>query len=292
MGSVLAAKYDSQTIEHTTLRWQEDLTAPQRAAIASEIERDRFKPSFRWIKPSDLYVDETYQRPLSPDRVWQIASTFTWSLFDALWIADRKRRGTLYVVDGRHRLASSNILGTKLIPAVPCQVRVTESVEEEARIFVELQERRRRITSAQRFAAKLVFKDPLAVDLQSIMSKHGFKVSSEQFGGSGVSAAQNEITAVGTLEAIYRAGGRTRVHAVLQIIREAWDGVAPTTSAWMLRAINRMLEREPAKKPETFARRLREKDPWGLIERGMRFAHSNEIPTSEAMADVLIRVTE
>jgi hypothetical protein len=290
--ATLAARYDGQTIEHYTIRWQQDLTAPQRGAIASEIERDRMRPSFRMVKPSDLYVDETYQRPLSADRVWEIASTFTWSLFDPLWVGDRKRRGTLYVVDGRHRLAAASILGPKLIDAVPCQIRVTESVEEEARIFVELQERRRKITSAQRFAAKLVFKDPIALELQSIMSKYGFKVASDKFGGSALDAAQNEITAVGTLEKIFRAGGRSRVHGVLTVIRQAWDGVPPTTSAWVLRAVNRLLEREPGKKPETFARKLKEKDPWGLIERGQRFAHSNEIPTSEALADVLIKVTE
>jgi hypothetical protein len=290
--AVPAARYDGQTIEHYTIRWQEDLTGAQRGAIASEVERDRNRPSFRWCKPSELMVDETYQRPLSQDRVWLIATTFTWALYDPLWVADRRRRGTLYVVDGRHRLAAAGILGSSLVKEVPCQIRVTESVEEEARIFVELQEKRRKITSAQRFAAKLVFRDPLALDLQGILSKHGFKVVSDKFGGSAIDAAQNEITAVGTLESIYRAGGRNRVHAVLSIIREAWDGMPPTTSAWMLRAVSRMLEREPGKKPETFARRLAQKDPWGLIERGQRFAHSNEIPTSEAMVDVLLKVAE
>lgn len=287
--ATLAARYDEQTIEHYTIRWQQDLTSAQRAAIASELERQRYHPVFEWIKPSQLYVDESYQRPLSEDRVWQIATTFTWALYDPLWVGERGTK--LYVVDGRHRLAAASILGEKLIPEVPIQRRRTQNVEEEARIFVELTEKRRKITSAQRFAAKLIFKDPIAIDLESIMRKHGFKVSSDAFGGSAMHSAQNEITAVGTLEGIYRAGGRNRVHAVLQIIREAWDAVPPTTSAWMLRAISRMLEREPTKKPEGFVRRLREKDPWGLIERGMRFAHSNEIPTSEAMADVLIEVT-
>jgi hypothetical protein len=289
--ATLAARYDGQTIEHSTIRWQEDLTPQQRAAIASEIERERLRPSFKWIKPGDLYVDETYQRPLSVERVWEIVTRFTWSLYNPLWIADRRRRGTLYTVDGRHRLTAASILGTKLIPEVPCEVHVTESVEEEARIFVELQERRRKITSAQRFAAKLIYGDPIALDLQKLMTKHGFKVESERFGGNAMHAEQNEITAVATLEAIYRAGGRNRVDAVLQIVREAWDGVPPTTSAYMLRAVNRVLEREPGKSASTLARRLGDKDAWGLIERGMRFAHSNEIPIVEAMSDVLLKVT-
>lgn len=288
--AITAAKYDEQTIEHYTIRWQQDLTGAQRAAIATELERERFIPEFRWVKPSELFVDESYQRPLSEERVWLIATTFTWKLYDPLWVGNRGSK--LFVVDGRHRLAAASILGPDLIPQVPIQLRRTQNVEEEALTFVELTEKRRKMTSAQRFAAKLVFRDPMAVELNSILSKHKFKVVSENFGGSAMAAAPNEITAVGTLEKIYRAGGRARVSAVLQIIREAWDGVPPTTSAWMMRAINRILEREPGTKPEVFARKLASKDPWGLIERGMRFAHSNEIPTSEAMADVLLKVTE
>lgn len=288
--ATIAAKYDEQTIEHYTIRWQQDLTGAQRAAIATELERERSIPEFKWVRPSELYVDESYQRPLSEERVWSIATNFTWRLYDPLWVGNRT--GKLYVVDGRHRLAAASILGKELIPEVPVQVRRTQNVEEEAQTFVELQEKRRTITSAQRFAAKLIFKDPMALELNSILTKHKFKVTSETFGGSAMSAKPNEITAVGTLEKIFRAGGRTRVSAVLQIIREAWDGVPPTTSAWMMRAINRILEREPGTKPDVFARKLSSKDPWGLIERGMRFGHSNDIATSEAMADVLLKVAE
>lgn len=286
--AIVAAKYDEHTIEHYTIRWNEDLTREQRATIASEIEKERYIPSYDWVKPSDLYVDESYQRPLSEDRVWQIATTFTWRLFNPLWISDRGTK--MYVVDGRHRLAAASILGAKLIPQIPIERRRMASVEEEAITFVELQEKRRKITSAQRFAAKLVARDPHALILQSLIRKHGFKVRSESFGGSALNAPKDEITAVGTLEKIYRAGGKTRVDSVLAVIREAWDGVPPTTSAWMLRAVNRIFEREPGTKADTVARRLHTKEPWGLIERGMRFAHSNEIPQDEAISDVLLRV--
>ena len=285
----LASTYDRQIIETQQIRWLEDLSGAQRAGIASELEKERSIPVYDWVGTANLYVDETYQRPLSIERVWEIATNFTWSLYDPLWCG-RRKDDRLYVVDGRHRLAAAVILGPDRIDKVPVQIRRTAGVEEEARIFVDLQEKRRKITSAQRFAAKLVFKDPIAMDLKRIMEKNGFKVASEKFSAGFNSAGENEISAVGTLENIYRSGGKTRVSAVLEIIREAWDGVSPTTSGWMLRAINHMLEREPTKSPSTIARRLREKDPWGLIERGMRFAHSNEIPTSDAMTDVLLKV--
>lgn len=286
--ATLATKYDSAIVEHFAIRWNEDLTGAQRGAIASEVERQRFIPEYQWVKLGELYIDESYQRPISEPRVWQIATTFTWSLMQALWVGNRG--GKLYIVDGRHRFAAACILGSKILPQVPCEIRRTQSVEEEARIFVELTEKRRDISSAQRFAAKLLYKDPSAMDLAKIIKAYGYKVRFDEI--SRMEAAQGEISAIATLEKIYRAGGRARVSGVLQIIRDAWDAVPPTTSSWMLRAVSRLLELEPNKSPTTLARRLKDKDPWGLIERGQRFGHSNEIPQVEAIADVLLKVTE
>lgn len=289
---VLATKYDGEVVELQRIRWNEDLTGAQRAAIASELEKQRAVPEYTWTDPKTLYVDEAYQRPLSFERVWEIATNFTWTLFDPLWIGRRRKEaGRLYVVDGRHRNAASLILD---LPEVPIQVRDTTGVEEEARIFVELTEKRRKISSAQRFAAKLVFKDPIAMDIQKILSQWGFKVPTDTFAGSlaiykNSETHRNEITAVGTLEAIYKVGGRNRVSGVLEVIRTAWDGVPPTTSAEIIRAVNRMLEKD-GKKPSTLAQRLKDRDVWRLIERGQRFAHSNGIPSSEAVADVLVAV--
>jgi hypothetical protein len=292
--SILATKYDHEVVELQQIRWNEDLTGAQRAAISGELEKQRCIPEYAWVDPRELYVDEAYQRPISFDRVWEIATAFSWMLLDPLWVGRRRKEsGRLYVVDGRHRLASCLILGHERIDKVPAQIRDTSGVEEEARIFVELTEKRRKINSAQRFAAKLVFKDPIAIDLQKILAHHNFKVPSDGFIGSINRMGEshhNEITCVGTLEAIYKTGGRKRVNGVLEIIRTAWDGRPPTTSAFVIRAVNRMIEHAPDKAPSTLAARLKERDPYRLLERGQRFANSNGIPISEAIADVFVTV--
>lgn len=292
----LASKYDGETIEHYRIRWQDDLSTKQRATIASEIERERFHPEYRWVGVDKLFVDEAYQRPLSDEWVWQIATTFTWARFQALWVGERS--GRLYIVDGRHRFAAASILGPDLIPEVPIEVRRTQNVEEEARLFVELTEKRRKMTSAQRFQAKLLYGDPVALDLDKAMKRHGFKTPDPTHFGQAFSFrlnpehTHNVISAIGTLEFIHGLGGRQRVEALLYIIRNAWDGIAPTTGGPMLRAVNRVIERLPAKSAEVIARKLGTKDPWGLIERGQRFAHSNQIVVAEAIGDVLVRLVE
>lgn len=281
----LALAYDSRTIELQTIRWQEDLSGAQRAAIAGSLEKKRGVPEYAYVDPRSLFVDETYQRPLSMDRVWEIATDFNWFLFDPLWLG-RRTDDRLYVVDGRHRLAAALIIGYDKVGDVPAQIRRTTGVEEEAKIFVDLQEKRREITTAQRFAAKLIFKDSTAVNLQRLLSKHGFKVPTESWGNSSTVSKQNEITAIGTLEQIYKQGGSERVSDLLQILRLAWDGFPPSTRSDMMRALNNLLARSSLA-PSTIARRLQVKDEWSLIERGQRHGHSKGIPASEALTDVL-----
>lgn len=287
----LALEYGRDEIEREQLKWDE-LTRPERAAIASELESQRHLPEFHWIKVGDLYVDEAYQRPVSEDRVWQIVKQFTWRLFEPLWIAHRK--GRLYIVDGRHRFSAAQIFGPDLMPEVPCSVRRTASVEEEAQTFVELQEKRRRLTSFQRFQAKLLYGDPIAKDLERIMSRNGFKAQDASYFSTSRWSEQQEgvIVSIGTLEALYGHGGRKLVDNVLYVIRKAWEGMPPSTGGIMLRAVARCFDVIAGLNPDRFASKLSKKDLWGLVERGQRFGHSNSIPQSEALADVLKTVYE
>ena len=275
----------SELQTHDTLRWDEDLSQLERARIASELESKRNRPDFCWVNVAKLRVDEKYQRPVSQERVMSIVRYFNWRLFQSLWIGERKD-GQLYVVDGRHRLSAAHLFGPELMPEVPCEIRRTTGTEEEARIFVELTEKRRRLTSAQRFYAKLLYNDPEALAIQSAMRKHGFiTVDIDTIDSRGY--RKDQISAIGTLEIIYRAGGKKMLDNVLAVIRDAWDGAPATTSQWMLRAVARCFERVPDLDRTRWAHELRKKDPWGVIERGQRHGHSNGIPQSEALADVL-----
>lgn len=269
-------------------RW-DDLEPRERAKIASAVETTRKQPEFKRIKLRDLNVDEKYQRAVSRERVLDIVFNFDWNLFGPLWIADRKGSGKLYVVDGRHRMHAAAILGIK---DVWCELRRTTGSDEEARIFVMLTTKRRRMNSAQQFQAKLVYNDPEAVEIARVVGKYRFAVQDPDLFISGNISAQKAevIAAVGTLEAIYRANGRKGLDRVLATIRASWEGVVPTLGAQMLRAMNGLYERHPDADPARVARALGSKDPWGLIERGQRFGHSNGVPQTEAITDALVAV--
>jgi len=267
-------------------RW-DDLEARDRAKIASAVETERKQPEYKRLKLKDLKVDEKYQRAVSRDRVLDIIFDFDWNLFGPLWVGDRRRSGNLYVVDGRHRMHAAAVLGIKEVWA---EVRATTGSDEEARIFVALTTKRRRMNSAQQFQAKLVYNDPEALEIQKVVARHRFEIQDpDLFSGSRLThgAKSGVIGAVGSLETVYRNHGRKGLDRVLATIRLAWDGVVPTLSSQMLRAMSGLYERHPDAEPAMVGQKLGSKDAWALIERGQRFGHSNGVPQVEAITDAL-----
>jgi len=267
-------------------KWDE-LDARDRAKIASAVETTRKQPEFKRLKLRDLLIDEKYQRAVSRDRVLDIVYDFDWNLFGPLWVADRRKSGNHYVVDGRHRLHAATVLGIK---DVWCEVRPTTGSDEEARIFVALTTKRRKMNSAQQFQAKLVYGDPEAVEISKVVGRQHFEIQDpDLFGATRLTSGGKTgvIGAVGSLERIYREHGRKGLERVLATIRLAWDGVVPTLSSQMLRAMSGLYERHPDAEPTMVAKKLGEKDPWALIERGQRFGHSNGVPQVEAITDAL-----
>ena len=266
-------------------RWDE-LDARERGKIASAVETVRTQPEYRKVKVASLLVDEKYQRAVSRDRVLDIVHNFDWALFNALWVGDRRGSGKLYVVDGRHRMHAAAVLGIK---DVWCEVRRTSGSDEEARIFVQLTTKRRRMNSAQQFQARLIYNDPEAVEISRIVGKHRFEIKDPDvfYDSAPTNQKPGVIGAVGTLEALYRANGRKGLDRVLSTIKGAWDGVTPTLGSQMLRAMGRVYERHPDADPARVAKLLGGKDPWALIERGQRLGHANGVPQSEAIADAL-----
>lgn len=261
--------------------------AKARAQVNRELESERKQPVYKQLGLNDLLIDDAYQRAVSHERVMDIVTNFDWSLFNALWVGDRMRRGRYFVVDGRHRLYAASILD---IQKVWCEVRPTTNTQEEARVFVQLTQKRRRMNSAQQFQAKLVYGDETAIRIDKLVSKHKFKLQDPALYTAGIQHKDNTISAVGTIEDIYSRGGSKLLDRVLDTLREAWDGTGATLQSAMLRAIARVYERYPDANPKRVAQAIGQKDPWGLIERGQRFGHANGVVQSEAIADVIATV--
>src|SRR4051794_31726791 len=59
-----------------------------------------------YLPKESLQVDPTYQRPLNDRKRLRIASAFNWAAFGVL-ICARRPDGTIWVIDGQHRLSAA-----------------------------------------------------------------------------------------------------------------------------------------------------------------------------------------
>lgn len=92
------------------------------------------KPELRWVKPTTLMVDGTYQRNLSSSSIrliQKMVREFTWSRMKPPIVAVVERE--LHVIDGQHTAIAAATLG---LPEIPIFVIGAAEVTERARAFV------------------------------------------------------------------------------------------------------------------------------------------------------------
>ena len=148
---------------------------------------------FEILTPSQLTIDESYQRPLSRF-VETIVESFDPALLQTLAVAER--RNTYAVIDGQTRLIALRRLGAL---EVPCLVYNDLTRAQEALLFARFQTERRGIRPIHRFRAQLRGGDPEARAIDQIAQATGWTLTeftSPRTGGL--------LGCIAALEAIYR----------------------------------------------------------------------------------------
>jgi hypothetical protein len=166
----------------------------------------------QYERVSELTVDQRYQRSLNIRRVKKIANEFDPYSVGMLIVSDRGD-GTKVVLDGQTRRAALMQMGWE-DQMVPCYVYVGLSVEEEARIFRTLNQDRARPTAIDLFRARVVERDPGALDMQASLSANGLRVASNTEAGT--------FRAIAAADRVYRDSGRSIFRAVISTIHAAW----------------------------------------------------------------------
>lgn len=173
-------------------------------------ELDAIPSQEEWLIAEDIQIDHTYQRPASDRWVKKIADNFDPFLLDSL-IVNRRADGSLYVMDGQHRLLALRRIGYG-DQKVPCRVFVGLPPEKEAELF-DTQTLTLRLKPGEKFKAKLRQREPAAVTIDGIVRGCGFAlnlVDGELTGG--------RICAISALERVYRnyhAGGLNEVLTII-----------------------------------------------------------------------------
>ena len=132
------------------------------------------KPQLSWVAPTDLYVDETYQRDLSRKSlqlIRQLVTNFRWNRLKPPIVV--KDAGKWHVVDGQHTAIAAATVG---VAELPVFVVSAESLDERARAFVGHNTDRIVVSPINIHNALVAAGDPDALDVARVCRRAGVTV--------------------------------------------------------------------------------------------------------------------
>jgi hypothetical protein len=124
-----------------------------------------------YVDKKSLQIDHRYQRALSDPKRLRIASNFNWAAFGVLTVA-RRTDGSLWVIDGQHRLAAA--MSRDDIDTVPVVIfEFNGNIMDEATDFLINNKERRPLAGVDAFKAQVVAGDPTALQVQDLLTAGG-----------------------------------------------------------------------------------------------------------------------
>lgn len=177
-------------------------------------------PVLQYCTPEQLLIDESYQRSIehegSQSLIRKIAVYWDWAKCQPLAVS-RRPDGGLYVVDGQHRLAASRLRDD--IHQLPCVVTSFDSAEQEAAMFVALNQQRRPLNALELFKAAVAANDFEACQIVQCVKDAGLRIASSS---NLVTAKPGGITNIGGLQQCYRQHGVLTLTTALKVLASAY----------------------------------------------------------------------
>ena len=128
----------------------------------------------RMVDKNRLLIDDNYQREAAHKKVSEITADWSWIACGALIVAERED-GTLWVIDGQHRLLSAKRRSD--IAELPCVVFVSTGIQTEARGFLDANAKRKPVSALQKQRALVAIGDEVAIYVSQFVSSCGLVIS-------------------------------------------------------------------------------------------------------------------
>lgn len=174
------------------------------------------KPKLRWVKPTDLLVDETYQRDLSRKSLQLIRGMvegFAWNRMKppiVVEVADG-----LHVLDGQHTAIAAATLG---LDGIPIFIVEAASVAARARAFVGHNTDRIVVAPINIHQALLGAGDEAATDVDNVCRRAGVRI---RWINQGAVVAEGDTQVVGGIYRLVKRRGVRKAREVLECLVKA-----------------------------------------------------------------------
>ena len=247
------------------------------------IKGRRFKYDRKMIDISSLKKDERYQRPTSPNWVDDISETFVDSLSSDLIVSIRKDGP--YVIDGWHHAKAMEQIGKKRAYA---RIYYDLTLQDEAVLFSFLNKYRKGITPVENFKAELVASDPVACDINNIITRYGLTIGDKH------KYTGKIVGCIKALENVYDQLGPAGLERIVYIITTTWDnGDFRRIDSRIFRGFQYLFSRK--KYSEIIDdRRLIEKlsgqSPNSILRRAANLIDESHTKSALAHADIIVRM--
>lgn len=129
------------------------------------------------VSVSLMFADPTYQRDLDDARVETMAAEFDQRLIGVLEVSARED-GRYAILDGQHRWATTCRAHPSAEDAhLVCQIHTGLSIEDEARVFYEIDARRKQLSWWDRWRARRGGGDPGVLAIDAVLARHGLQIN-------------------------------------------------------------------------------------------------------------------
>lgn len=187
------------------------------------------------IPVQSLNVDRLhYQRFIYEKFVQFLVLNFNPIVLGQLLVS-RREDGTYYVIDGQQRLAALRRIGWT---HAPCVVVHGLTVQDEARMFYQLDTQRHKLNAMDLFRAKVTAEDEEALRVLSIINETGWQVDLNS--QTWWTAKPDYIRAVDACALSMRRYGEHTLRVALSTLREAWPNRVEASSRPMILGISRL----------------------------------------------------
>lgn len=173
------------------------------------------KPQAQYVRLGDLKFDPRYQRTdnINQARVNDIAKNYDPAAVGAIYV-NRREDGTLFVVDGQHRVLAmrkkhANDIGENYQMLALVYDGLT--IVEEARLFWH-QTKRTAVSATDQYTARVAAEDPRMCEIREIVESHGLKISRNR--------GKNQVGFIKQIEDRYKKHGAEFVDEAIGIMAD------------------------------------------------------------------------
>lgn len=198
-------------------------------------------PVLQFCAPGELAVDESYQRGLedsrSRDLIRKIAQHWNWDLCQPLVVS--RRGGSLYVIDGQHRLEAARQRGD--IAQLPCVVLDYASAADEAASFVHLNQQRKPLNKLDLFRAAVASEDVQAKAIAGALAAAGLSLAPHT---NHTAWQPGMVSNIGGIERAWTRDGPEVTERALAALAEGFRGQVQQYAGTLFRGIVRVCRDE------------------------------------------------